>query len=315
MRNHGALSGRFGGIDVFFHATFRGGVAQPLSTGVWDNGKLRLLGSEDSPLVASGNVSAFAGLRLVGGETERPSATAVVGVSCISPELARRNAEEQVGTKTFEELVAEAYAEWDARLGVVELAAIDGAAEARIDDTLQTAFWTALYHTLIAPSTYSESGGQYLSFDRSNAPPFPVETLGRDVRGDRHLSDMSIWDTHRCWNPLANLLQPDIGLAYARSLVRMIQAGGDLPRWPLANGYTGCMVSNHAGQIILDTCVTAPPPASTLCSRDTRGSSSLRDSPPRPFAPLPPPASAGPVPRESSYRRMMGAIHAQQGAD
>jgi hypothetical protein len=44
---------------------------------------------------------------------------------------------------------------------------------------------------------------------------------------------------HRCWNPLTNLLQPDIGLAYARSLVRMLQGGGDLPRWPLANGYTG----------------------------------------------------------------------------
>ena len=62
---------------------------------------------------------------------------------------------------------------------------------------------------------------------------------------DRHLSDMSIWDTHRSWNPLTNLLQPDIGLAFARSLVRMIKQGGDLPRWPLASGYTGCMIGGR----------------------------------------------------------------------
>jgi putative alpha-1,2-mannosidase len=211
MLNHGALSGRLGGIDVFFHATFRGGSVDPMRTGVWDNGVLRLLATSGrAPMKASGNVSAFAGLNT--GMDDSPAAghaaaTAVVGVSCISLEQARLNAEVQVGTKTFDALVEEAYAEWDDRLGVVTLEPINvsrrhetGAERPEDDltaddDRLQIAFWTALYHTLISPSTYSESGGRYLAFDRANAPPFPIKTLL--LPGDRHLSDMSIWDTHR----------------------------------------------------------------------------------------------------------------------
>ena len=34
------------------------------------------------------------------------------------------------------------------------------------------------------------------------------------------------------------LMQPDIALAVARSLVRMTREGGVVPRWPLGHGYT-----------------------------------------------------------------------------
>ena len=30
----------------------------------------------------------------------------------------------------------------------------------------------------------------------------------------------------------------------------MTQQGGSVPRWPLAHGYTGCMIGNHAGQVV-----------------------------------------------------------------
>ena len=33
----------------------------------------------------------------------------------------------------------------------------------------------------------------------------------------------------------------------------MTDEGGALPRWPLAHGYTHCMIGNHAGQIVLDS--------------------------------------------------------------
>ena len=235
MLNHGELSGRFGGIDMYFHATFPDSAVDELKTGIVDNGLLRLYKPGGGTLTAKGNVSAFAGLLL--SADNNGSGTAVVGVSCVSLEQAKRNSVAQVGTKSFDELVAEAYADWDARMAVVEIGATDEEA------SNETPFWTALYHTLISPSTYSESGGRYMGFNQANAPPFPIMTLDSD--SDRHLSDMSIWDTHRSWNPLTNLLQPDIGLAFARSLVRMIKQGGDLPRWPLASGYTGCMIGGR----------------------------------------------------------------------
>lgn len=56
-----------------------------------------------------------------------------------------------------------------------------------------------------------------------------------------------------------------------KSLIRMYKDGGVLPRWPIANGesryvssklarivflvYSGCMIANHANQVILDNLV------------------------------------------------------------
>ena len=39
----------------------------------------------------------------------------------------------------------------------------------------------------------------------------------------------------------------------------MTQQGGSVPRWPLAHGYTGCMIGNHAGQVV------PTPPNKGLC--------------------------------------------------
>lgn len=37
----------------------------------------------------------------------------------------------------------------------------------------------------------------------------------------------------------------DILSDIVKSLILMAQQGGDLPRWPLANGFTGCMDGNR----------------------------------------------------------------------
>ena len=87
---------------------------------------------------------------------------------------------------------------------------------------LLTSWWTAVYHTLMGVSTYSEAGGAYIGFDGGAGSGFGSQ-MSLDLVGfpkDRQLSDMSIWDTHRSWNPLMVWLQPDIATAVARSLVR-----------------------------------------------------------------------------------------------
>ena len=42
------------------------------------------------------------------------------------------------------------------------------------------------------------------------------------------------------------LLVPDQATDVIRSLLLMYRDGGDLPRWPLCNVYTGCMVCDSA---------------------------------------------------------------------
>ena len=42
--------------------------------------------------------------------------------------------------------------------------------------------------------------------------------------------------------PLLSLLEPGLMQDVVQSLLQMYEQGGDIPRWPLASGYTGCMV-------------------------------------------------------------------------
>ena len=66
---------------------------------------------------------------------------------------------------------------------------------------------------------------------------------------------MSLWDIHRTQLPWLILSDPNRARDVARSLVMMANEGGHLPRWPLANVYTGCMVGDHVFSFIADACV------------------------------------------------------------
>jgi putative alpha-1,2-mannosidase len=48
---------------------------------------------------------------------------------------------------------------------------------------------------------------------------------------------MSIWDVHRTEYPFLGLIAPNILNDIVKSLLLMYEQGGDLPRWPLANGH------------------------------------------------------------------------------
>jgi putative alpha-1,2-mannosidase len=72
---------------------------------------------------------------------------------------------------------------------------------------------------------------KYLGFDNK------IHTL--DKGQDFWYSDMSIWDVHRTEFPWLGLTKPDVLTDIVRSLVQMGEQGGAIPRWPIANGYTG----------------------------------------------------------------------------
>jgi predicted alpha-1,2-mannosidase len=62
-----------------------------------------------------------------------------------------------------------------------------------------------------------------------------------------------MWDTFRTTHPWFLLAFPDQQRDMARSLVAMGEQGGAMPRWPLANSYTGGMVGTPAAQILAET--------------------------------------------------------------
>jgi len=108
-------------------------------------------------------------------------------------------------------------------------------------------FYTFLYHSFLAPTSYVEAKNLYLGFDGLvHEWTFNHSISGRrEAPKSHYMSDMSLWDTHRTQHPLLSLFAPHTTLDISRSLMTMYEQGGDIPRWPLANIYTECMIGSH----------------------------------------------------------------------
>lgn len=141
---------------------------------------------------------------------------------------------------SFEELCQQTVASWEEALGRVQV--VPPSDSTNSSDQL-TVFYTALYHALFAPTIYSEADGRYVGMDGG------MHTV---AGGFQYRSDMSIWDIHRTQAPLMTLVRPEAANDIQRSLLQMWMEGGRLPRWPLAQVYTGCMVGSHGLVILAD---------------------------------------------------------------
>ena len=146
-----------------------------------------------------------------------------VGLSFVSAENARANLRAENPGWDFESVRRKARAVWNEWLGRVRVRG--GTSERR------RVFYTALYHSLIAPNVFSDVNGQYVGFDRR------VHT----ARGYTHYANFSDWDTYRTVVQLHALLAPRETSDMMRSLVAAADQSGYLPKWPLANDVTSVM--------------------------------------------------------------------------
>ena len=128
---------------------------------------------------------------------------------------------------------------WEKKLSIVTINNITN--EAAKDNILITKFYTALYHAYCVPTTFSEYDGYYIGMDNQI---HQVNEVKSDKRKHAY-SDMSLWDVHRTQFPWLSLSIPDVYEDVIGSLQEMARVGGDIPRWPLANVYTGCMIGSH----------------------------------------------------------------------
>lgn len=102
-------------------------------------------------------------------------------------------------------------------------------------------FYTSLYHALLSPTLYSDADGSYRGFDGN---------VHRDASGHAEYTHFSGWDIYRTQAPLMALLAPHETGDMMESLVHASQQGGWMPKWPVANGYTGVMGGDSADAII-----------------------------------------------------------------
>jgi predicted alpha-1,2-mannosidase len=159
-----------------------------------------------------------------------------VGVSYVNCANARANLNAEIPGWDFDTVRRSAVAAWDSELGKIS---VEGGTEEQ-----RRTFYTALYHCLIHPSTFSDVNGQYRGF--RNAGP-------GNAKGYTRYHVYSLWDTYRNLHPLLCLAWPERQLDMVKSMVEMYREGGWLPKWELAGGETLVMVGDPAAAVIGDT--------------------------------------------------------------
>ncbi len=220
---HGSYSARFGGLLVHFAAEVD---PAPTGSGTWVGA-----GAPDPEGVSAEGTRVGGWLRFPEGTTE---VTLRVGVSYVDVEGARGNRVAEVDGLSFEAVRAATEEDWRAALSTVRVRGGD-------TSDLRT-FYTAMYHAMLMPSLNVDVDGRYRGIDG--------EVHTADFA---YYSDLSLWDTFRTLHPWYALAFPDLQRDMARSLVRMAEDGGDLPKWPLGHGYTGGMVGTPADQVLAET--------------------------------------------------------------
>ncbi|MFN8018733.1 MAG: GH92 family glycosyl hydrolase [Acidimicrobiales bacterium] len=180
--------------------------------------------------------------------TGRPRQVRVrLAISPVSTEGAAGNLAQEVPTFDAQAIERKAARRWRELLDRVRVA--DGSAEQR------TLLATALYHSLIHPSTWSDVDGRYPGFDGK------VHTV---PKGQVQLHTFSGWDIYRSQVQLLALLAPEVAKDIPTTLLRNAQAcGGGFDEWSLGNVESHVMLGDPGALMManLDAfgASTAPP--------------------------------------------------------
>jgi len=158
-----------------------------------------------------------------------------IAISYVSIEGAKKNLEEIPGWD-FDKIMKQAEESWRQELSKIEV-------YSNREEDLKK-FYTALYHSFIHPSLFSDIDGKYVG------PDDKIYESNYD-----HYTIFSIWDTFRALHPLFTIIQPDKNVDMIKSLLDIYSQGGWLPKWYKANRYTNCMIGTHADSIIADAIV------------------------------------------------------------
>lgn len=125
-----------------------------------------------------------------------------VALSTVNTNKALANLKEIHGWD-FNKVRADAEHKWETELEKIKITTND--------DNLRAVFYTALYHTCMAPVLYSDADGEY-----KNAKG----NVTRMKKGQRY-TVFSLWDTFRGLNPLFTLTQTDRDLDILNSMLAL----------------------------------------------------------------------------------------------
>ena len=176
------------------------------------------------------------GIDLNFGNLKGDSLEMKLAISFVSIENAKLNLSEETDGLTFDDVRKNALADWEEALSVIDMESAD--------EEIKTVFYTALYHSMIMPTDFTDVNGDYLDFNKE------VDNTNGEYT---YRSDLSLWDTVRTTHSLYTLIAPEIQQDVLNSLLDMAEKGGSIPRWAQGAGYAGSMLGDPANILITES--------------------------------------------------------------
>lgn len=144
-----------------------------------------------------------------------------VGLSTTSIDGAKNNLRTEIPDWNFNAVADNANEQWEQQLSKISIKTTD--------ESARRIFYTALYHTMIAPSVYNDADAETTSY-----------------------TTFSLWDTYRAAHPLLTLIHPERQKDIAKTLLDIYYQQGKLPVWHLMGNETDCMVGNPGSIVLAD---------------------------------------------------------------
>lgn len=136
--------------------------------------------------------------------------TLKIGLSFVSTENARENLQQEIGTKTFEEIHQAAEKTWEAVLSKIQ---VSGGSQKE-----KELFYSSLYRSMQWPALRSDHNGEFTDAQGT------VQN-----KGFRYYTNPSLWDTYRNKLVLLSLLSPEVTGDIIQSLIDKGTQSGFMP--------------------------------------------------------------------------------------
>lgn len=208
-------------------------LSKPIESVLVYNGDLK----QDATEARGKEIKAFLQFKTTKGEIVKSK----VAISPVSTEKALANLNAEIPHWDFDKVREANQSQWKEELAKIEI---------KTDDMRQkTIFYTALYHSMMAPSLYNDTDGAYRGMDGKI----------HDYEGFQNYSILSLWDTYRAAHPLFTITQPDLVPDMVNTMLAIYQQQGKLPIWHLRGNETNTMVGYSAVPIVVDAVLKGIP--------------------------------------------------------
>ena len=157
-----------------------------------------------------------------------------VAISSVSCENAALNLQTELTHWDFDKVVKMSADRWNEQLEKMKVESED--------EPAKRVFYTAHYHTMIAPTLFCDVNGEYRGMN---------DMIYTDPKKANYTT-MSLWDTYRALHPLMTITHPERVDDIINSMLSIYRQQDKLPIWPLMSGETNCMPGYSSVPVIAD---------------------------------------------------------------